>query len=355
MNYLANELDPNIALTQACEALGVARSSVHYRRCQKKTTPLSTRPRKTHPRALSSVEHERILDLLNSEAYAEQPPAQVYASELDEGRYHCSIRTMQRILKAHGQSGERRPQREPTTHAVPRLVATRPNEVWVWDITKCATLTPGVYLSVYVMMDLFSRYIVAWMVSMRENSRLARQLIEESMLRYEIAPGQLTLHQDRGPPMTANQFIDMLIDQKVTPSHSRPRVSNDNPFIESHFRTSKSQPDYPGRFTGARHGRRYWGDFVNWYNNDHHHRGIALYTPSQVFTGAYATVHQSRTAALSAAYSKYPERFVRGMPTAPILPESVVINPTDLLDNDNEHEVVNFPTLKKVRERLSVL
>ena len=265
MTLVLEERTERVSMRAACQTLGLPRSSAYYRRAAPRRLACDKPPgrqRAQHPRALATDEREAILTLLNSDAYAEQAPAQIYASELEQGRYHCSVRTMQRLLKSVGQNGERRPQREARHHAVPRIEARAPNDVWTWDITKCATTKAGVYLSLYVVMDLFSRYVVAWMLSRRENSGLACQLLSESMTRYDIEPNTLIVHQDRGAPMTANAFIDTLIDRGAVPSHSRPRVSNDNPFIESHFRTGKYQPDYPGRFDNYAHAEQYWKDFL---------------------------------------------------------------------------------------------
>lgn len=354
MKLALEERAEGVSMRAACRALGLPRSSAYYRRAApkrlacKKATECEQTP---HPRALNSDERESVLELLNSDRYADKTPAQVYAAELEQGRYHCSVRTMQRILKSVGQHGERRPQREARQHAVPRIEARAPNEVWTWDITKCATTTAGVYLSLYVVMDLYSRYVVAWMLSRRENSGLACQLLSESMTRYAIEPNTLIVHQDRGAPMTANAFIDTLIDRGVVPNHSRPRVSNDNPFIESHFRTGRYQPDYPGRFDDYLPAEKYWKDFFGWYNTDHHHRGIGYFTPGQAFTGDYAEVQLTRAQALKEAYAKNPERFVHGAPRPPVLPEVVTINPYTADDVEVESGV-NFPTLTKVQQRL---
>jgi putative transposase len=250
---------------------------------------------------------------------------------------------MQRLLNASGASGERRAQREPVHHAVPRLRARAPNEVWTWDITKLATHQRGVYLSLYVILDLFSRYVVAWMVSRRENSALARQLLREAIDRYRIAEGTLTVHQDRGAPMTAHAYLNMLDELNVTPSHSRPRVSNDNPFSESHFKTGKYQPDYPGKFVDQEHGRLWWQDFFGWYNFEHHHSALALFTPAQVFTGEYRAIGARRQEGLDQAYAESPQRFVNGKPHVAMPPTVVEINPvTD--DDDTVSTQVNFPT-----------
>ena len=199
---------------------------------------------------------------------------------------------------------------------MPRLLAEQPNQVWTWDVTKLPTHKRGEYLSLYVVMDLYSRFIVAWMLSRKENSALSTQLIEEASRRYLIEPGDLTLHQDRGVPMTAHCYLDLLSDLSITASHSRPRVSNDNPMSESQFKTMKYQPDYPGRFNDYDHAQRWCNDYVDWYNESHHHSSLEGFTPEQVFTGEYQNIVKMRQAALDKAYNKNPERFSKGRPTA---------------------------------------
>ncbi|MBV1877792.1 MAG: DDE-type integrase/transposase/recombinase [Pseudomonadales bacterium] len=188
---------------------------------------------------------------------------------------------MHRILRSLGENGERRNQRPAVHNAVPRLLAEAPNEVWTWDITKLPLIRGGVYLSLYVVLDLFSRFVVAWMISLKENSALSQQLMTEAITRYSIQPNQLTLHQDRGSPMRAHGYLEQMRELDVTCSHNRPRVSNDNPFSESQFKTQKYQPDYPGRFNGMSHARNWCEDYFDWYNFEHHHSGLAGYTPER--------------------------------------------------------------------------
>ncbi len=346
MRTLLRERRASIPLSRACEVLGVARSSLYYRLSEPHAR--SDLPaRRSHPRALSESERDEVFAMLNSERFADQPPGEVYATLLDEGRYLCSVRTMQRILKAHRAHGERRGQRQATSHAIPRLRATGPNEVWTWDVTKLRTVQRGVYLSLFVILDLFSRYVIAWMVSQRENTLLAKQLFDEALERYAIEAHTLTVHQDRGAPMVAHGFLDLLGELQVTASHSRPRVSNDNPFIESHFKTGKYQPDYPGRFESLASARHWWADFFQWYNNDHHHSGLASYTPAQVFSGEYLRVARERQLALDEAFARHPQRFVQGRPKVTWPPEVVEINP---LSDEEELDAVNFPTLPAARK-----
>jgi putative transposase len=253
---------------------------------------------------------------------------------------------MHRLLRKAHEQGERRAQRPPQHNAVPRLLATRPNEVWTWDVTKLPTRRRGEYLSLYVVLDLYSRFVVAWMLSSKENSALAQQLFDEAALRYEVAAGQLTVHQDRGAPMIARGYLDLMGELGITCSHSRPRVSNDNPFSESQFRTLKYQPDYPRRFESISRAREWCAEYFEWYNFSHHHSGLAHYTPEQVFTGRYKEIAVTRQKALDAQYRLHPERFVKGPPLAKMPPEQVAINPVEESDEGTPSPTkVNFPTL----------
>lgn len=288
-----------------------------------------------------------MIDMLHSETYCDQPPAEVYQRLLEKGQYLCSMSTLHRLLRSLQETGERRHQRPAQHHAIPRLLATAaPNEVWSWDITKLPLVRRGVYLSLYVVLDLFSRFVVAWMVSVKENSALARQLMDEATARDGIAPGRLTVHQDRGSPMIAYGYLDLMRTLDVTCSHSRPRVSNDNAFSESQFKTQKYQPDYPGRFDHPAHARRWCESYFDWYNFSHHHSGLAGFTPEQVFTGRYRDVAKNKQSALDERYLQNPERFVNGCPMVTMPPTTVAINP--IMPSDDGTLVVdrvNFPTL----------
>lgn len=325
MSALVQSRDPVIPLNCACAAVGLPRATWYRHTKPKAATP--SVPRRCSPRRLSDCEREAVLEVLHEPRFADQPPAQVFAKLLDEGRYLCSMRTMHRLLAERGESGERRVQRPRTHDPVPRLTADAPNVVWTWDITKLATWTRGVFLSLYVVLDLYSRYVVAWMVAGRENSALAKQLLAEATARYGIEPGRLCVHQDRGAPMTARGFVDLLAALGVNPSHSRPRVSNDNAFSESQFKTLKYQPDFPGRFRDAEHARAWCADLFDWYNHHHQHSGLALFTPADVFYGRVEELIATRQASLDAAYAAHPERFVHGRPTADRPPPVVAINP----------------------------
>ncbi len=334
-------------MSVACQVLGLNRSSVYQRR-RGLAGEEAKRCRKNapQPRALSEQERQEVRDILRSEEYRNQPPAEVHERLLEKGEAPCSVSTMHRILRKEGENGERRNQRPAQHHAIPRLKATAPNQVWTWDISKLALVTQGVYLSLYAITDLYSRYAVAWMVSLKENSALAMQLMDEASARYTIQPGQLTLHQDRGSPMTANGYLGALKALDITCSHSRPRVSNDNPVSESAFKTLKYQPDYPGKFTNPAHARQWCEDYYRWANFQHHHSGLNGYTPEQVFTSSYQQIARIKQAALNIRYTQNPERFVKGKPVVKMPPNEVAINPISAEDiAEGVIDAVNFPTL----------
>ena len=260
----------------------------------------------------------------------------------------CSMSTMHRLLREKAQNGERRLQRPKQHNAVPRLRATKPNEVWTWDITKLPTEKRDEYLSLYVVIDLYSRYIVAWMLSTKENSALSQQLIQEASTRYGIERDQLTLHQDRGTPMTAHCYLDLLGELAITASHSRPRVSNDNPYSESLFKTAKYQPDFPRRFANYSHAKQWCETFVDWYNFNHHQSSLAGYTPCQAFTQAHETLHAQRQQVLDKQFDQDPNRFVKGRPKVAVPAAVVEINPvTDDQGDSAITDTVNFATLPR--------
>jgi putative transposase len=328
MSALIHSRDPLIPMQQACAALGVARATL-YRNAKPKSNLAPTAKPRCGPRRLSDAERQAVLEVLHQARFADQPPAQVYAKLLDEGRYLCSIRTMHRLLDEARESGERRVVRAKTHHAVPRLLADAPNVVWSWDITKLATWAKAMFLSLYVVLDLYSRFVVAWMVAGRENSALSKQLLAEAIARHGIEPGRLRVHQDRGAPMTAHGFLDLLAELGVDPSHSRPRVSNDNAFSEAQFKTLKYQPDFSGRFRDAEHARTWCAEFFDWYNHHHQHSGLALFTPADVFCGRVEEMIVTRQASLDAAFAAHPERFVHGPPKVRRPPPVVAINPLE--------------------------
>ena len=360
MNTAINELPQNIPIARACDALGLSRSTVYHRKSRKchNAEQLSEARSREHckqHRALSPAEREAVLEVLNSEEFVDQPPMQVYHTLLERGEYLCSPSTMHRILKAKRQTGERRDQRAAQSHAIPRLRAQAPNEVWTWDCSKLKTVTPGVYLTLYVVMDLFSRYVLAWMVSRKENSALAQQLMDEATHRYQIVPKQLTIHQDRGSPMIAHRYIDMLLDLGVTLSHSRPRVSNDNAFSEAQFKTMKYQPDFPAHFNGVPHATNWGTQYFDWYNYSHHHSGLNGYTAEQVFTGRFKEIAEQKQIALDKRYALTPERFVLGRPIVALPPSMTEINPvTELELEQGVSSEVNFPTHSRVKEKITL-
>ena len=275
-----------------------------------------------HPRALTARQRACVLSHLHEERFADKAPASIYATLLEEGTYVCSIRTMYRLLKEHDEVRERRAQRRHPRREPPQLSATGPNQVWTWDITRLAGPKKWTTYPLYVVLDMFSRYVVAWMVAERESANLAKRLIREACKKERIT-GQLTLHQDRGAPMT---FSQLLMDLDVLASYSRPRTSNDNPYSESHFKTVKYAPNYPGRFDGVRDARKYFGIFFPRYNTEHRHSGLGLLTPETVHTGRAEEVQDRRQRVLDEIYARHPERFVRGRPTPPSMPKQVWIN-----------------------------
>ena len=338
-----------VPLAQACRVLGINRSTVYawrQRRGGHSNKAATSRRHCRQPRALCAEERARMLEIAHSEPYRDQPVYEIYHDLLQQGIYLGSLSTWYRQLRKANESGDRRPQRAPQHHAVPRITARAANEAWTWDISKLPTRRRGDYLNLYVVPDLYSRFIVAWMISHKQNAALAQQLMQETVERYGIAHGALTLHQDRGSPMIARSYLDLMGELGVTCSHSRPRVSNDNPFSESQFKTSKYQPDYPGRFEDISHARQWYSAYVDWYNLEHHHSGLAGFTPEQVFTGRYHAIAKVRQQALDQSFEAHPERFTRGRPKVAMPPASVSINPVQPDDDDPApYSVVNFPTL----------
>jgi putative transposase len=273
------------------------------------------------------TERKTVLSVLHSERFSDQAPAEIYATLLDEGTYLCSMRTMYRILEAHAEVRERRNQLRHPQYRKPELLATQPNQVWSWDITKLAGPVTWTYFHLYVIMDIFSRYVVGWMVAPRESASLAERLIRETCDKEAIARGHLTIHADRGSSMTSKPVAFLLSDLGVTKTHSRPHVSDDNPYSESQFKTLKYRPDFPERFGSIEDARVFCQTFFKWYNADHRHVGIGLLTPDVVHHGRSAHVIAERRKTLLAAYATHPERFVRQSPQPPTLPDAAWINP----------------------------
>jgi transposase InsO family protein len=269
----------------------------------------------------------QVLKILNSPRFVDQAPAQVVATLLEEETYLCSARTMYRLLAKAKQVRERRNQRRHPVYSKPELVASAPNQVWSWDITLLRTYVKWQYLYLYVLLDLFSRYVVGWLVATSATAALGRRLISECFERQEIVPGSLTVHADRGTQMLALTRSQFLAKLGIVSSHSRPQVSNDNPFSESQFKTVKYHPSFPGRFTGIEHGLDWAREFFPWYNHEHHHSGLAYLTPAQVHRGRTEEVLRVRERTLIRAWKAHPERFVNGLPRIQRPPSEVWINP----------------------------
>ncbi len=311
----------------ACIALGVSRASVQRRRARLIAPAAVSRPRPKPARALTVPQRQAVLDLLHAPRFADQAPAEVYASLLDEGVYHCSIRTMYRVLDQNHEVRERRNQLRHPVYRKPELLAERPNQVWSWDITKLMGPTKWSYFYLYVILDIFSRRVVGWCVADAESAVLFRPLLDDAIAKHHVPPGQLTLHADRGGPMKAKATALMLADLGVSRSHNRPHTSNDNPFSESHFKTLKYQPRFPKRFGCIEDAKCFCRGFFDWYNKDHHHAGIGLMTPDQVHYGQTDAVHAIRQDTLDRAYRDTPQRFVNKSPIPPIKPTAAWINP----------------------------
>jgi putative transposase len=315
-------------IRQACDALGLSRAT-YYRRLQ----PRPVRKRQQPARALNEQERTQVLDTLNSERFVDQSPAQVSATLIEEGKYLCSLRTMYRVLAAHHQTRERRNLLRHPRYTKPELLATGPNELWSWDITKLKGPAKWNYFYLYVILDVFSRYVVGWMLADRESARLAKRLIAETCARQRISEGQLTLHADRGSSMKSKLVAQLLADLSVTKTHSRPHVSNDNPYSESHFKTMKYRPDFPSRFGSREDAMSFCRGFFDWYNNSHHHSGLHFLTPAQVHNGQADVILARRQATLDRAFAEHPERFPNGAPRVPSLPKAVWINPPKQPEN----------------------
>lgn len=322
----AATLSIDIGIAPACEALSVPRAGFYRMKARKTATPLEPRKRPIHPRALSPDERQGVLDLLHTERFVDQAPQEVYATLLDEGDYRCSIRTMYRILEASTEIRERRDQLTHPAYQKPQLLATAPNQVWSWDITKLMGPAKWSYFYLYVILDIFSRYVVGWMIAPAESAALAEKLIKETCAKQNIERGQLTMHADRGSSMRSKPVALLLSDLGVTKTHRRPYTSDDNPFSESQFKTLKYRPDFPDRFGCIEDSRSFSQGFFTWYNTEHHHWGIGLLTPEAVHYGLAEKTQKARGEVLSAAYEAHPERFVRKRPTPPSVPVAVWIN-----------------------------
>jgi putative transposase len=319
----ALELADSVGRSAACRALGVPRASL-YRSQQPAVAP---RPRPTPARALTQQERNVVRDHLHSERFRDKAPVEIYATLLDEGVFLCSVRTMHRILAESGELKERRNQLRHPQYKKPELLATGPNQVWSWDITKLLGPAKWTYFHLYVILDIFSRYVVGWMVAPRETAELAKRLIADTCRKQAIVAGDLTIHADRGTSMTSKPVALLMADLGVTKTHSRPHVSDDNPYSESQFKTLKYRPEFPDRFGSIEDARAFCQQFFPWYNQDHHHSGIALLTPQMLHYGMAEQVIEQRQQVLNQAYARNPERFVRASPKPQPTPTAVWINP----------------------------
>jgi putative transposase len=329
----SEQLAAEVGTAAACRAMGVARASVYRRR---RPAPPPTGDRRRQARALGESQRREVLDLLHSPRFVDKPPAAVYATLLDEGVYHCSIRTMYRILHDAHEVRERRNQLRHPHYRKPQLLATAPNQVWSWDITKLLGPAKWTYYYLYVILDIYSRYAVGWMLASCENANLAMRLIRETIDKQRVDADQLTIHSDRGPSMKSHTVAQLLATLGVTKSHSRPHVSNDNPFSESQFKTLKYRPEFPERFGSQEDARSFCQTFFHWYHYEHYHWGLGLLTPAMVHYGHAPKILAGRQEVLLAAYAAHPERFVRKPPSPLPLPEAVWINPPIPLSDNHE-------------------
>ena len=324
MIELVQTVGPELGIVAACAALGLARAT-YYRKLE--PPMLGPAPKRLSPRALTADEKKAVLAVLHEDRFIDLAPSEVYATLLDEGVFLCSERSMYRVLAENQEVRERRAQLRHPKYAAPELLATGPNQLWSWDITKLHGPTKWRYFYLYVILDVFSRYVVGWMVAPRESKALAERFIRETCERQSILPGQLTVHADRGSSMKSKPVALMLADLGVTKSHSRPHVSNDNPFSEANFKTLKYRPDFPEKFGCIEDSRAHCKDFFDvWYNREHHHSGVGLFTPHDVHYGLAAQRHAARAIVLESAHRAHPERFVNGVPVPLAVPTEVWIN-----------------------------
>jgi putative transposase len=320
-------LAPIVGTTAACGAVGQPRSSWYRAHRRSPAPPRPPRPAPApQPRALSVAERQRVLEVLHAERFWDAAPASIYAALLDEGVYLCSISTMYRLLRERGETGDRRRHATHPARVKPELLATKPNQVWSWDITKLAGPAKWTWYYLYVLLDIYSRYVVGWMIAHGEAATLAERLLAEAIAAQQTDAGQLSVHADRGTSMTAKPVALLLADLGVTKSHSRPHVPDDNPYSESQFKTLKHHPTFPDRFGSIQDARGFCQRFFDWYNHEHYHSGIGLLPPADVHYGRAEQILAARQQVLDGAYVTHPERFVRKPPTPARLPEQVWIN-----------------------------
>lgn len=331
------ELAPLVGVRAACMAVGRPRAT-HYRHHRK--TPAPARPPRPEPRrqprALTTGEESAVFDVLHTERFVDMAPAEIHAVLLDEGTYLCSVSTMYRLLRRAGEVRERRAQAAHPARVKPELVATAPNQVWSWDITKLHGPAKWSYFYLYSIIDIYSRYIVGWMVATRESKELAERLLADTIRKQGVNRGQLTIHADNGSSMASKPVAFLLADLGITKTHSRPHVSNDNPYSESHFKTLKYRPEFPATFGSIEDARAFCTTFYAWYNTEHRHSGIGMHTPTNLHHGRALEVQTRRAHVLTGAYAAHPERFVRQPPVPLGLPTAAWINKPEPAHSTNE-------------------
>jgi putative transposase len=326
VDQAVEELVLLVGVKAACRAVGRPRSC-HYRWHRKSPPPPKPeRVATPQPRALREVERKEVLRVLHGPEHVDEAPATVYAKLLDAGVYLCSTSTMYRLLRAEGEVRERRRQASHPAKVKPELLATAPNAVWSWDITKLLGPAKWTYYYLYTIIDIYSRYVPGWLLARAERASLAERLLAEAIAKQQIDRGQLTIHADRGPSMASRPVAFLLADLGVTKSHSRPHCSNDNPYSEAQFKTLKYRPEFPDRFGSYEDALGFCRRFFCWYNQAHRHSGIGFHTPADVHYGRAEQVRAERAAVLEAAYAAHPERFVHKPPAPPQLPTAAWIN-----------------------------
>ena len=318
-----------MGVAAACRAVGRPRATYYDQHRQSPRPVRPSRPRRPPPSTLSPAERQAVLDVLHSERFCDQSPYEVYATLLDEGVYLASIRTFYRILKQAGEVRERRAQATHPARVKPELMATAPRQVWSWDITKLKGPTKGIYYYLYVLIDVYSRYVVGWLLATQESAELAKQLIADSVEREGVESGSLAIHADNGSSMASKPVALLLEDLGIAKSHSRPHTSNDNPYSEAQFKTLKYRPNFPERFDSIEQARAFCREFFPWYNDEHRHSGIGLLTPAMVHHGTAPQVTERRAAVLADAYARHPERFANGQPHPQAIAQNVWINRPD--------------------------
>jgi transposase InsO family protein len=318
-------MEPLVGIAPSCELTGVNRAS-RYRWRNPGPKVVGPRPAPTpHPASLDATERAKVLEVLRSDRFADKSPAQVWAVTLDEGTYLCSVSTMYRLLRQAGEVRERRAQATHPAKVKPELMADGPDQVWSWDITKLKGPFKGVYYDLFVMIDIFSRKVIHWMLATRETAELAEQFFQDSFrMNGGIVPD--VVHADRGTSMTSKNVAQLLVDLNIVRSHSRPKVSNDNPYSEANFKTLKYCPAFPGRFVSFEAAEEFSERFFTYYNTEHRHSGIGLHTPASVHDGTATKIRQKRAEVLAAAYAANPGRF-RAKPIPPRIPDTAAINP----------------------------